>query len=906
MLTAALPTGTVTFVFTDIEGSTRLWEQSPDAMNMAIARHDELLEEVVAEHDGYVFARAGDGWGIAFASSGRAVRAALEIQRRMAREPWPASLGDLRLRVGAHAGTANQRDGDFFGTAVNRAARVAAAAHGGQIFLTDAVHALIADEPESDWRLHDLGEHRLRDLTRPEHIWQIDAPDATAPIADFRPRKLAGNLPKAGAAVIGRESLLGALLGDLSESNLVTLVGVGGVGKTTVAVEAARRLAAESGIGAWFVDLTTVADPRDVASSVAAALGVAKRRDMSGVDGLIDGLQAGEWIIVIDNAEHLVDGVASVVDHIARRVATAKLIVTSREPLSISSETVQRVPPLGAAQTESSPAAQLFVERAMAAAPDLTPQAFPRDVVSRICDWLDGLPLAIELAAAHAETMTPAEILSALESGSLALRSESRSASARHRSIEDLVAWSYDRLDDDAKRVFERLSIFVGGAVAEAALEVCGEVDLDEPSVRSALRKLVRKSLVAPERSGEATRFTMLETLRRYAEQRCREEPSNASAEARHAGWFGTFARDAAAGMQSPSEAQWQQRIVREADNMERAARWAAENEATDALGELGACLPPLLESNMLPGVEAWINLALDTLPTDHPGRLHYAYAASYLALFGGDIHGWRDGFESATADLKTHPRVMAARDAFGLISAFFIGDIETVRQATPAALEALYDQGDQRTAGSLEVDLGLAHLFTDHIGEARRVADEFHQRAVAGGIPSVLAWSLYLLGEVSAGSDPDMAVHHFEESVENAVAVGGHFVAGLSLIAMAATAARNDDTSTAIDAMYRAVRLWYAAGNRPQFWTAIRNLVQILHRLGQNEEAYRLQLATEAAADKAPELFGPYGDLHRQVVAEIEASLPDSERTAIQRSSDLDYAATATFAIELLENLID
>ncbi len=907
MLTTAPPTGTVTFLFTDMEGSTRLWDEFPTVMNDVLARHDDLLGGVAEANDGYVFSRAGDGWGIAFASSTDAVRAALEIQQKVADEDWPAPVGSIRLRMGLHAGIANQRDGDFFGTAVNRAARVSAAANGGQVFLTEAVRALIADDQATDWHLHDLGEHRLRDLTRTEHLWQIAVAGHDAPIAEPAPRSRAGNLPAPGAPIVGREAEIEAVVAELTAASVVTLVGVGGVGKTTLAVEVARRLESDADEGCWFIDLTKVDDPDEVPARISAALGMVRRVDMSDLDGLVDALATDTRIIVIDNAEHLIDGVADVVDHVALHAPSVKLIITSREPLSIDAEVVHRIPPLDLNHGSGrSPAATLFIDRALVVAPDLDDSAFPLDVVERICDRLDGLPLAIELAAANAETMTPAEILRALESDRLTMRSGSRSVSQRHRSLDDLIAWSYERLDLTTKRVFERLSVFVGGCTAEAAEAVCGDDTIEATEVRAALRTLVRKSMITTDRTSGSTRFTMLETLGRYARHRWTELPGGAEAEARHARWYASFSEEAFRGLSSPAEAQWLATATRELENLERAATWAAAHEEFDVLGSVAVCLPTLLESKSPPGIDAWIELALRVLPPDHPGRFDYCFAAAYLTIFRGDLHGWQDVVDSGTAGLADTERARVMRDAFRLIAAFFLGDMHVVIADSEAATEAAYALGEQRLAGSLAADLGLALSFTGETERAWEVAEQLRTRAESSGVATALAWSMYLLGELSSASDPMKALEYLEESVEYGLSIDNQFVVGISLIALASTAGRNDQADVALDAIYRCVKLWHGTGNRPQFWTAIRNLVEILHLVGFDREALTLHLATEAASDQAPKLFGPYGDLYLSIATAIGDAVGEADRAAAaHRARRMDYHDTAMYALEVVTDVM-
>ena len=905
MLATAVPHGTVTFLFTDMEGSTRLWDEHPTAMNDVLARHDAILDEAVGTNGGYVFSRAGDGWGVAFSSAVRAVHAALDIQHAIDTEAWPDPIEGVHLRMGLHAGTANERDGDFFGTTVNRAARVSAAANGGQIYVTDAVRALIADDPGGAWRLHDLGDHRLRDLARLEHLWQLTDADAVVEPTVHGPQTIRGNLPKRGAAIVGRERDREAVVDALGQSRVVTLAGVGGVGKTTLAIEVARTMSGEIAGGAWFVDLSVVVDPEDVPATILSTIGAKERPDMTIVESLIDALAIQPRVIVLDNAEHLVDAVADLVDTLARRAPASLLIVTSREPLAIGVEAVHRLAPLDMdADGSRSPAATLFIDRALAIAPDLTDGDFDEEVVERICRHLDGLPLAIELAAAHAEVMTPSEILGGLESDRLSLASASRSSSQRHRSLEDLIAWSYDRLDADSQRVFERLSVFVGGCPRDAAIAVCGDEGIEDSAVLAALRTLVRKSMVTTERSEDVTRFDLLETLRTFAAHRLVDRDDIAATSDRHARWYAGFSEAAHAGASTPDEGTWLRRMMREVENLERAAEWACASRDFALLGELATCLPVLLESRIPPGIDGWIDLALGTLPATHPARIDYAEASAYRGMFRGDIEGAVPAFDEATKSVADDPRLGFVREAFRLIAAFFLGDLETVIRDSPAAIDESIETGDLRRAGSLGSDLGLALLFSGDRDGAWSVAEDLREPMEESGVPSVLGWYQYFLGELTAEHDPAAAIDHLEEAVEHAVDTENDFVAGISLIAMAATAGRNDRIDTALDAMDRAIRLWYGIGNRPQFWTAIRNLVEILHRIGRDDEAMVFHAAVEADAAHAPNLFGPYGDLYRDVVASVTDTLAGDAAALAAEGGALDYAATANRAVSLISGL--
>lgn len=907
MSTALVPTGTVTFLFTDIEGSTRLWDRHPDAMTDVLAIHDSLLDRVARAHDGYVFSRAGDGWGISFASAHSALDAAMSIQEELHATTWPEAVGEPRVRMGLHAGTADERDGDYFGSAVNRAARVSSAAAGGQIFATDAVRTLVIDDVDPAWRFRDLGEHRLRDLVRAERIWQIDSPQAPAPLAVLSAAS-AGNLPKRRVHIVGRSEDV-ASVGDLLESSsLVTLVGVGGVGKTTLATEVARQRAPDFEGGAWFVDLTTTEDAEEITAAVVSALGVTQRAGMTVMESLSDVLASARHLIVLDNAEQAIEVIADFTSEILDAVEDIGVIVTSREALSISGEALYHLSPLSVhGDGTLSPAAALFIDRVAIAAPDLDPSMLDTAVIERICERLDGLPLAIELAASHAQTMMPSEILDALDASAFTLRSDSRSMTARHRTLDDLVGWSYQLLDGDSQTVFRRLSVFRDGCTTEAAVAVCCDEGVDETAVREALRILVRKSMVVTDRSSGSTRFGMLETLRVYSDHRLAEDPDRENVEERHATWFASLAHASGVGMAGPDEAQHLVRLVSDLDNIRAACAWATAHQRFDLVEEIGKCLPPLVISRMRPGMDEWAREGLAALPESHPSRIDYAYVVAYVALFNGDLTGATDAFEDATKGIADLQRTSVVKRYFQLVSAFFRGDIEPVLRDSEEIMDAAWANDEVRVAGAIGSDLALSLLYSGETTEARRIANELAEWSDGSGNPSVLGWSRYILGEIEAESDPERAMELLEESVEYSVSVDNEFLAGIALVALGSTAGRNDELPAALDAMYRAIRwLWYGAGNRPQLWTAIRNLVEILHTIGNDEAALTLHAAVEADAAQAPRLFGPFGDQYLAIVGTIEDGLDDDARSrATARGASLGYAGAVEFALATIDAIV-
>jgi predicted ATPase/class 3 adenylate cyclase len=899
MLEMGAPTGTVTFLFTDIEGSTRLWDQHPDAMSEAMEIHDVLLDERVADHRGYVFSRAGDGWGISFGSPSQAINAALDIQAGLAATEWPPPIDAIKVRMGIHTGTSVERNGDYFGTTVNRAARVSAVGDGGQVLITDAVHLLVVDDTHQEWRFHDLGEHRLQDLVRTERIWQLDTVDTPAILADIAHRTVQGNLPPVRTRVFGRDKETTALVERVRSECLVTLVGVGGVGKTTLAQSVARQLAEGFPAGGWFVDLSDVEDPEAVSQAVASDLGISQRKGMTITESILDSLSTERRLIVIDNAEHLVGAVAVLVDSILDHTSDARVIVTSREPLAIDGEVIQRVDPLNISMTDGqSPAAELFVERAKRVAPDLDDTAFDIDTVLQICGRLDGLPLAIELAASQCETMMPSEILRALEDQSLTLRSTSRSTTDRHRSLSDLVAWSYENLDEYDQTVFCRLAVFSGGCTSEAAEAVCADNEHTKEHVTASLRNLARKSMIVIERRDGTTRFTMLETLRTFAEQRFGEASETREVERAHASWFCEMSKSARSGLAGPDESRWLTLLLADLGNVQSASRWAGAHKEFDLMTGIGSSLPALVSSKIRPGMLNFAEDALEALPADHEARLNYAVALAYEMLFAGDMSESPHHFSAMTAELAERAAVDAMHANFDHISRFFRGDLDVILRDGPKAIAAVEDVGGMRMASGIAIDYALALFFGGELERAREVSNTYSSRAMREGNPTVIAWAQYLEGELNAEDDPRTAIDVLEESIESSVSVDNEFVAGISLIVLAATAGRHGEIPVALDAMDRGIHLFRDLGNRPQMWTAMRNLVEILHEMGNSRDAFVLHAAVEADSTHATELFGEFGDRYLAIVEDIGASLGNDAASAQSKGTRLEYNDAVEFAL--------
>ena len=519
-----MPTGTVTFLFTDVEGSTRLWADDEDAMSRSLELHDDILRGAIGAAEGYVFTTAGDSFAAAFARASDAVRAATEAQARLAAAEWPGPT--LRVRIGIHVGEAEERAGDYFGTVVNTAARVEAAGHGGQILLTEQARAVAGVDAI------DLGSHRLRDVAEPIALFQVGNGDFP-PLRVLDPRL--SNLPARPTRLVGREDDVTRVRRLLATDRLVTLNAVGGSGKTRLALAVGESELTHRPGGVWFVDLAAVMSDLELPEAVAGAIGLSLRVG-DPVEQIIAYLADQVALVILDNCEHLVDAVADFADRFLSVSGRSSLLATSREMLDVEGERVFRVAPLPTDGPDS-PGVTLFVDRAAAIEPDFILDGSNRDTVAALCTRLDGIPLAIELAAIQVAVMTPAELLAGLDDRFQLLSGGRRRG--RQRTLEATLDWSYDLLDDDARTVFRALGVFVDGFDLEAAAAVTGS---SRGKVAAMVQSLVTKSLVVRLDRDGTSRFGMLESVKAYAEDRLVDAGEAGDVRARHTEHFRTLA----------------------------------------------------------------------------------------------------------------------------------------------------------------------------------------------------------------------------------------------------------------------------------------------------------------------------------------------------------------------------
>ncbi|HVE63675.1 MAG TPA: adenylate/guanylate cyclase domain-containing protein, partial [Mycobacteriales bacterium] len=532
---------TVVLVLTDVQGSTRLWQDEAAEMDRAMARHHEIVHGAVADHGGWRPVDQGEGDAVfaAFDSATAAVSAVVQAQRDLASEPWPTSV-PLRVRIGVHVGEVTERGGNLYGDPVNRCARLRGLGSGGQTLLSAPVFELVRDKLPAGTSVQDLGEHRMKDLVRPEHVWQLDVDGLQRdfPALSSLDRVL-HNLPVQTSPLIGRKEDLARVLGALRSHRLVTLTGFGGMGKTRLALQAAAELADGDGDGVWFVDLASTTDP----TAVPAVIGRATGLGGSDADSVIAGMTGQRLLLVLDNLEQIM-GCAPVVGQLLERVPGVSVLATSREPLRIRGEQELPLAPLALpppdgpqdAQTLGTYAAvQLFVDRALAARPDFTVTNDNAPAVAAICQRLDGHPLAIELAAARVRMMSPQALLPRLDSALTVLTGGGRDLPSRQQTLRATIAWSYDSLSPDERSLLDRMSVFPGTTSYGHLEGVCGEA-LD---VFTALGSLVEKSLVrvVPDDTG-TDRYGLLVSVRAYAAEQLAATDQTEVMRERHCAYF--------------------------------------------------------------------------------------------------------------------------------------------------------------------------------------------------------------------------------------------------------------------------------------------------------------------------------------------------------------------------------
>jgi len=574
------------FLFSDIEGSTRLWEAHPETMQTALAMHDQQIRTAIEDQGGVVFKNTGDGAAAVFESSASALLAAVAAQRLLAGTDHP-EIGRLKARMAIHSGPAEERDGDFFGTSLSRASRLMSAAHGGQVLVSLVSEGLASPVLPEDVELRSLGEHRLRDFVQPELVYQLVASGLQTDFPPLRTPQLAThNLPSLPTSFVGRSQEVVDVEDLVRAERLVTLIGAGGAGKTRLALEVGTILSPEFVDGVWLVSLGAVTDPQLVATEVAKALQVKERPGEPVLETVLEYLRDKELLLLVDNCEHLIEAVAALATELLMGAPMCRTLATSREVFGVGGEVIYRLQPMslpdnatgiGLPDLERYDALRLFIERATAANPGFAVTAESAPAIAEICQRLDGIPLAIELAAARVRTFTPRQISDNLDESFRLLVGGSRSADPRQQTLAAAIDWSYRLLNEREQILFVRLSVFQGGFGFEAAQRVCTDSRLTELDVLEHLPALVDKSLVIVEVSGQDSRYRVLEMLRQFAMDKLVATSEFDQIRESHANYFMKLAEAAEPHVRGDKEEEWWDRLDVELDNLRLAMEWSLD-----------------------------------------------------------------------------------------------------------------------------------------------------------------------------------------------------------------------------------------------------------------------------------------------------------------------------------------
>jgi predicted ATPase/class 3 adenylate cyclase/Tfp pilus assembly protein PilF len=863
---ASPPTGTVTFLFTDIEGSTRMWERSPQAMQAALARHDELLRRAIEEHGGYVFKTVGDAFCCAFPTAPDALEAALDTQRLLLKERWGKS-GPLRVRMALHMGAAEERDGDYFGPPVNRVARLLSAAHGGQVLLSLPTHEMVRDQLPAGMNLAVLGEHRLKDLFRPERVFQLVSSDLPS---DFPPLRTLdayrNNLPLQPTPLIGREKEISEVC-DLvrgDETRLLTLTGPGGIGKTRLALQAAADLLDDFPDGTFFVPLATLTEAELLLPAVAETLGVRETGEQPLEESLKDYLSERRLLLLLDNFEQVL-GAAPAVTELLAGAPGLKVLATSRTPLGLYGEHEYAVPPLSLPDVRHLPdiaalsqyeAVSLFIERAQAAKAEFEVTSESAPAVAEICVRLDGLPLAIELAAARIKMLPPRAMLQRLSSRLKLLTGGARDLPERQRTLRATIEWSHALLDEGEQLLFGRLAVFSGGRTLEAIEAICdtkGDLPMD---AFEGISSLLDKSLLRQEEgpNGEP-RFVMLETVHEFAREKLGQSAEAEEIKRVHAQYFLTLAEEAYPELKGPDQLEWLERLEAEHDNMRAALSWASERKEVELALRLGGALSWFWS---LRGYHSegrrWLEEALAINGRGSPESRAMALAGvGALASQQGDYDRAQEACEEGL-ELLAHEEAREASEAKRCLLAclgWMAREREDYRRATQLYEESVALSREMSDTWWLASTLSDLAVVSHDQGDSER-ATELYEESMdlfrEEGDKQSLAFCLNNLAMlVYSQGDLGRAAQLTEEAVALLRELGTRGAVSMGLYNLGWMALLQDELGRAADLYTESLSLSWESGLNPLVQNALEGLACVAGAKGEAERAARLWGAAQA-----------------------------------------------------------
>ena len=877
----------MTFLFTDIQDSTRLWDSAPGDMASALLVHDAIIRSAIGRHDGYVFATEGHAFGAAFATAANAVAAAVESQRELgANESVP-----FTVRMGLHTGEATDRDRNYFGTEVDRAARLMALGHGGQVLVSGTAEVFV----RSHVTLRPLGEHLLRGLRGRIAVFQVVAEGLGSAFPVLRNVVYsAGNLPRQFSSLVGREALVGEVAELVRSNRLVTLTGVGGVGKTRLALEVGAEVTAEFPDGVWLVELADVTDKSAIPAAIATLLGITPQGDVPLIDTIADALAGRRLLLVVDNCEHVLADAARAVDAILSRVGNVRILATSREVLGATSEWSTTVSPLTLDGGVTSDAARLFADRARAARPNFELQdPHTAAAVTDICEVLDGLPLGIELAAARMAAMSAVEVrdrladrFRLLEGGPLR---PTRQFTLRHA-----VEWSYDLLTDNERSLLRVASVFAGGFDIASIGAVANGTD--EIDLLRRLDSLVRKSLVVADHSGVHTRYTMFETIRQFAEDRLAEAGERETSRGRHASHFASRAATEWEHWNGPGWRESVDWVEVELANLRSGFRWSAEQGDMERATDIAAHAALMGFSVQLFETLTWAEELLDAASKADVPRLPRLYAAAGYACFAGRPDAARRNAHRAT-ELEVDSRYDPCEPGYSMfieaLGQVYCGDLDRYIELTG---EVVRRYGAARGYGLASYVDGLQSA--GRVDEALALTEASVVAARALGNPYWVAYSLWIAGMAFSKRDSRRALAAWDEGVASVREHRVHFFEGFLARDAGRLHTSDGDSEAALMLFADAIGAFHRAANVPQLIITVASVPALFERLNRFESAATLL----GAMSKQPSSFH-----HVPELAELEGRLATqlgSMRTdeLMNAGSAFDLNDAAAYALQQID----
>jgi predicted ATPase/class 3 adenylate cyclase len=860
---------TITLMFTDIEGSTRLWESHPQAMRRALARHDALVSEAIAQHGGRVFKTVGDAFCAAFESAAEALRAALAVQASLAHEAWPDEA-PVKVRAALHTGEVEDTGRDFVGAPLNRVARLLAAGHGGQTLVSRSTFEASGGAWPEGASLRDLGVHKLKDLAHAEHVYELAHPALPGGFAPIRSLSThPNNLPEQLTSFVGRADEARTLTELMERTRLVTVTGAGGSGKTRLALEVAAGALEQFPAGVWVSELAPVADGALVADAVATTLGVKETPGQALVATIAQRIAKTRLLLVLDNCEHVVAGSAALAAALLAQCPGLRIVATSREALGVPGEQTWRVTGLSVPVRDARPqaevlwqseAVQLFVDRARLVRPGFDVDGGNAAALASLCHRLDGIPLAIELAAARVRSLTVQEIDARLGQRFDLLTSRSRTVLPRHQTLRALVDWSYDLLTEAERRVLQQAAVFAGGWTLPAAEAVCAG---DAADMLDLLTSLADKSLVLAEQPDGGTRYRLLETVREYARERLHDSGTMRVLRERHCAYFVAFATGAVPALAGATQAAALRHLAVEHDNLRQALDWCATAPDRDAglrlCGALGRFW--MIHGHLTEG-RAWCArfLAGNGPPTRE--RADAINTDGTLAYAQGDYASARAQFEACLAIRRElrEPRAIAA----------VLSNLGAVANVS----------GEQAQARTLyEESLALARAANDAPGVARAIAN----------LANVVAY----LGDHAA------ARPLYEESLAMQRAQGDHGYVSITLDNLAEVAYLQGDFARSCELYRESLSLRRELGDRSGIADSLEGLATALAPQGGGLAVARIMAAARKLREEIGSPPTPYKrETYDRRIAAARAAMRDGD--AFDRAWEEGRALSLDDAIAL------